>query len=318
MKVFLSHNSKDKDFALDISYKLIDQGIDVWLDKWEIYAGESLTDKISHGIREVNVFIIVISPNSMKSNWVKEELRMALNKRIQSPDFKIIPILFKKCEVHEFIKDYVYIDWTRNKTECFSELIKSIKKINIKPQIISDYLSPQVEFQKIDYYVRIGGKLGDEAEFTEKFKAVALKDIKVIDRSLHSEGNITKIKVKGMKIERNKPSSYLEKWKFIPRKKIKKGDHFSYEIYYSLQNGFNIGNNFWDYAIQAPTDLLNVEFEFLIPIKDFRILHRVGITLTQEPTKYYCTGNKYIWNKLVPVYKDTYEFHFKINKEKTK
>jgi hypothetical protein len=314
MKAFLSHNSKDKDFASEISFKLIEQGIDVWLDKWEIFAGESLIDKISNGIKEVNVFIIIMTANSMNSNWVKEELRMALNKRLQSPDFKIIPILYEPCVVHEFLKGYVYIDWMDKKIDGFSELIKSIKKISLKPHFDPEYPNVQIQFERVDYLVEIGGKYGERADFVEIHSAIALKDINVIDRSLHSEGKIAFIELKGMQLKREKPNSYLEKWQFIPEHTIKKGDKFSYELRYTLEHGFSEGNNFWDYSIQAPTDFLHVQFKFLLSnVTDFRILHRVGMTLSQEPTRHQHIENKYVWDKIVPAYKDTYEFHFKIN-----
>lgn len=46
MKVFISYNSKDKPIVESFGQFLVEQGIDVWFDKWEIKAGESLTDKI--------------------------------------------------------------------------------------------------------------------------------------------------------------------------------------------------------------------------------------------------------------------------------
>ncbi|MCQ9427586.1 toll/interleukin-1 receptor domain-containing protein, partial [Pseudomonas sp. LJDD11] len=46
-KVFVSHASEDKDrFVLDFAKQLRANGIDAWLDKWEMLPGDSLVTKI--------------------------------------------------------------------------------------------------------------------------------------------------------------------------------------------------------------------------------------------------------------------------------
>jgi hypothetical protein len=46
-RVFLSHASEDKDrFVLPFARALRANGVDVWLDKWEILPGDSLVDKL--------------------------------------------------------------------------------------------------------------------------------------------------------------------------------------------------------------------------------------------------------------------------------
>ncbi len=53
-KVFVSHASEDKDrFVLDFAARLRAKGIDAWVDKWEMHAGDKLIDKIfEEGIKE--------------------------------------------------------------------------------------------------------------------------------------------------------------------------------------------------------------------------------------------------------------------------
>ncbi len=46
-KVFVSHASEDKErFVTEFSTKLRENGVDAWLDKWEMLPGDSLVDKI--------------------------------------------------------------------------------------------------------------------------------------------------------------------------------------------------------------------------------------------------------------------------------
>ncbi|MCK5344534.1 MAG: TIR domain-containing protein [Candidatus Heimdallarchaeota archaeon] len=133
IKCFLSYNSADKTVAIQIGRRLLDKGIDVWLDKWEILAGESITSKIEEGIDNATAFIILMSRNSMKSKWVREELRIAIQRRFERPKFSLIPILLEDCNIPGFLRDYSYIDWRSPSEEDFQYLLQSLHGIKMEP-----------------------------------------------------------------------------------------------------------------------------------------------------------------------------------------
>src|SRR5881227_3407674 len=93
-KVFISHASEDKErFVLAFATKLRGKGIDAWIDRWEMYPGDSLVDKIfEEGLGHAEAFIIVLSRNSVEKRWVREELNTAVVKRIEKGT-KIIPVV---------------------------------------------------------------------------------------------------------------------------------------------------------------------------------------------------------------------------------
>src|SRR5207244_8201438 len=99
MKVFISHNRAQKPLAEQIGRSLLGQGVDVWLDKWEMYAGDSLIDGIETGLTEAHAVIVLLSPQAVASKWVREELRGAIHRRIDDPNFHIIPVLVEKCAI---------------------------------------------------------------------------------------------------------------------------------------------------------------------------------------------------------------------------
>ncbi len=74
-KAFISHSSDDKDrFVLGFATKLRERGVDAWLDRWEIKAGDSLVRKIfEEGIKNANAFLVVLSSQSIAKRWVREE-----------------------------------------------------------------------------------------------------------------------------------------------------------------------------------------------------------------------------------------------------
>lgn len=92
MKVFISHDSRDKERFVDkFVRKLLNNGIDVWYDSWDLKLGDSLTD-IFDVIPECDAFISIISKYSVNSNWVKAESDSAFVRKIENK-FKFIPII---------------------------------------------------------------------------------------------------------------------------------------------------------------------------------------------------------------------------------
>jgi hypothetical protein len=102
-------------------------------DKWDVFAGESLISSIGQGVDGASAFIILMSPRSMSSKWVKEELRIALQRRIADPEFALIPILLEKCDIPAFLRDYVYVDWREQREEAFEFLVNSLRRTKRKP-----------------------------------------------------------------------------------------------------------------------------------------------------------------------------------------
>ena len=111
--IFLCHSSKDKDFVRKLARELREYGARVWLDEVELKIGESLTKRIGDAIDECDFFGIVLSNNSINSDWVQRELREALQKEIiRKKDNMILPLMLEPVEMPSFLGDRVYADFT--------------------------------------------------------------------------------------------------------------------------------------------------------------------------------------------------------------
>lgn len=88
MKIFISHSSKDKWAARRISEDLILLGAQTYLDEKDIETGQSIDLSIRKNLKDCDDFLIILSPASLKSEWVLLELGGAL-----ALEKKIIPIL---------------------------------------------------------------------------------------------------------------------------------------------------------------------------------------------------------------------------------
>ncbi len=88
MKIFISHSSKDKWVARRISEDLISLGHKTFLDEKDIETGQSIDSSIQKHLKGCSDFLIIVSPASIKSDWVLIELGGAI-----ALEKKIIPIL---------------------------------------------------------------------------------------------------------------------------------------------------------------------------------------------------------------------------------
>lgn len=137
-KVFVSHASEDKErFVSEFAERLLKNGVDAWLDKWEMLPGDSLVDKIfEEGVKEAKAFIIVLSNHSVEKPWVREELNAAFVSRINKGT-KLIPVVIDDCEIPEALKSTLWerIPDLANYDQNFDRIIASIFGISSKPPI---------------------------------------------------------------------------------------------------------------------------------------------------------------------------------------
>jgi len=138
-KAFMSHASEDKKrFVLDFAKKLRQKGIDAWLDKWEMKLGDSLIDKIfEEGIKECDVFIIVLSKNSVNKKWVREELNIGLVQRIEN-NTKLIPVIIDKgIDIPTSLKNTVWVKISNLSAyeREFNEILMSIYGESERPSL---------------------------------------------------------------------------------------------------------------------------------------------------------------------------------------
>jgi hypothetical protein len=102
----------------------------VWIDESEIQLGDSLIEKIQEGIDKAEFFGAIISHNSVKSEWVKKELDVAMNKEIEGRRVKVLPLLIDECEIPGFLRGKLYADF-RNMKGYDATLEMVLRKLGI-------------------------------------------------------------------------------------------------------------------------------------------------------------------------------------------
>lgn len=82
--IFISYSTKNSDYAYKLANKLRDEGFNVWIDSDELRNADNWQDEITKAIGNCDALILIMSPDSESSKWVKRELEFAdsKNKRI--------------------------------------------------------------------------------------------------------------------------------------------------------------------------------------------------------------------------------------------
>lgn len=90
--VFISHAIPDKvEFVLPLAEALRERGLNVWLDRWTIDLGDSISESISEGLRLSKFGIVVLSNAFFARSWPKKELGALFAKESDGASH-IIPI----------------------------------------------------------------------------------------------------------------------------------------------------------------------------------------------------------------------------------
>lgn len=110
-KVFICHSSTNKRFVHRFAEDVEIAGGAVWVDEAEIRVGDSLVRRIEQGIIDAEFLVVVLSPQSVDSEWVRRELESALTREIAGRRMAVLPVLLEDCEIPPFLAARKYADF---------------------------------------------------------------------------------------------------------------------------------------------------------------------------------------------------------------
>lgn len=98
-RVFISYAHSDRPKAKRLVQELRKAGASVLFDEWELKAGDSLLDRIDQALSTSDYLLVLLSPHSVRSNWVRREWGKAFENEISARAITVIPILIADCKV---------------------------------------------------------------------------------------------------------------------------------------------------------------------------------------------------------------------------
>ena len=105
-QIFISYSKKDRAFAHKLADDLGAAGFKIWIDR-SIGGGEDWRETIEENLKNSGEVIIIVSPNSMASEWVMHEGSAAY-----AWGKKIYPILIAPVDsLPPWLEKYQWIDF---------------------------------------------------------------------------------------------------------------------------------------------------------------------------------------------------------------
>jgi uncharacterized protein YjbI with pentapeptide repeats len=83
---FISYSTKDQAFADRLYADLQNQGVRCWFAPHDVQGGRKLHEQIDEAIRLHDKLLLILSPHSMASEWVKTEIAKARNREVRDPE----------------------------------------------------------------------------------------------------------------------------------------------------------------------------------------------------------------------------------------
>ncbi len=121
MTTFISYSRVNSDFAVRLANDLRSDGFDIWLDQLDIPTGSRWDDELEKALDRCSTFLIVLSPESIKSQNVKDEIGYAID-----AGKHILPVLIENCKIPLRLRRFQFVDFT---DDSYRESLSQIKQL---------------------------------------------------------------------------------------------------------------------------------------------------------------------------------------------
>jgi hypothetical protein len=92
-KIFISHSNHDKAIADFIAARLRESNMAPWVDTQQILAGDDILAQIGDGLATMDLLILIVSQQSLQSQWVQRELAYASTREVEKKEALILPFI---------------------------------------------------------------------------------------------------------------------------------------------------------------------------------------------------------------------------------
>ncbi|MES9943314.1 MAG: toll/interleukin-1 receptor domain-containing protein [Candidatus Thiodiazotropha sp. 6PLUC2] len=210
--IFISYKREDREYAKKIAELLAQRGHDVWWDI-ELLPGDKFTDEINAILNKVKATVVLWTPDSKESPWVKSEALTAFNNNT------LIPVLLKDTEIPVPFNTLHTLDltsWgTKEVSADLGTLVNSVEQKLGSPEQVNPPISErevdealQRPQHELEYWESVSSSLNQSIQeyelYIEKygqdgaFADLARKRIEALqapEKKIHIKENLTLISV---------------------------------------------------------------------------------------------------------------------------
>jgi hypothetical protein len=130
MKVFISYSEADEKWVRSLRSHLSEEGFEVWNSASDIAPGDNWLLKSGRALQAADAMIVLLSPDSVKSDWVRSEIEYALS----SPQFRgrVIPLLIKPTDdIPWILRKLHFIRASKDVDETVNRVVAILQKLPV-------------------------------------------------------------------------------------------------------------------------------------------------------------------------------------------
>lgn len=140
---FLSYSRADEGFALRLATDLRSEGVSIFVDQWDIRPSEHWDRAIERAVDSCRGLVVIVSPRSIASDNVMDEISFAIEKRKA-----VLPVMIEKCVLPLRITRMHVIDGTGSYEtalqQCLAELGRAPAPARSSASASRPPLDPQI------------------------------------------------------------------------------------------------------------------------------------------------------------------------------
>lgn len=109
-QIFLSYSKPDVEAALQLASVLKESGHTITVDVESLSVGQDWRRRLAEGLRQAEIFVVLISNSSIRSQSVLQELGAARAYAAESDRMIVIPVLIDRISIPLAVQDILVID----------------------------------------------------------------------------------------------------------------------------------------------------------------------------------------------------------------
>jgi hypothetical protein len=127
MNIFISYAPENEDLARDLASRLTEAGQQVWYSGGRVLPGDNAASEIGSALESSDAMIVLVTPESMRSEWVRQEINFALGSSKYAG--RVIPVLVKPTdEIPWILQKLKSVRAVKNRGEVSRQILTQLQQ----------------------------------------------------------------------------------------------------------------------------------------------------------------------------------------------
>ena len=132
LKLFISYNIDDFTIANFLRIDLLNEGYEVWMDRWEISVGQSIVHEVDTALSDCDFMLLLLSEAALSSYWVSAEWQSMFMDEVTKGKVIILPLLLEECKIPTVLKAKKYANFKNGYPRGLNQIKDALCRLSTK------------------------------------------------------------------------------------------------------------------------------------------------------------------------------------------